>query len=59
MIVCQNRFWSEWKISLNVPYEDIAGNTRLIQGGIEILKKVGQALCVIVKLYLNYWPSST
>ena len=33
-------FWSEWKINVNVLYEDISDNVRSSEGAIEICTKV-------------------
>lgn len=46
MEVHQNVFWSEWKINLDVPYEDISDNVRLSQGAMEICIKVSCKLQV-------------
>jgi hypothetical protein len=32
----QNVFWSEWKIKVEIPYEDILDNVTLSQGVLEI-----------------------
>ena len=36
----QTMFWSEWKVNVDVLYEDISDNVRLSEGAIEICIKV-------------------
>ena len=38
--VHQTMFWSEWKVNVDVLYEDISDNVRLSEGAIEICIKV-------------------
>lgn len=38
--VYQTMFWGEWKVNVDVLYEDISDNVRFSEGAIEICTKV-------------------
>ena len=51
----QSTFWSEWKINVDIPYEDISGNVRLSQGAMLISTKV----CCLSQLPFSTLPCRT